>query len=162
MFIKAISGLDDWSNPKNLAFILDISKGCFPGDEDNVIGTMFSSFIADKMDKLVTPKDMLTLKWETVRPKIEACVYTNNEYQPHVASILATRLLNYSMTYLSKKGSKTAVVEDRLLDIVNDKEDNKVFTEDLIFNVIKTLATKCPGRMNKVLMIPSLRNKILK
>lgn len=159
MFGNAISGISDWSKPENLCLILDISKGCFPFDKDNIIGGLFTTFIANKLDKLISPKDMLLKSWETVAPQIKSCVYDGDMYRPEIASVLATRLLNYSMVYFETKGCKSAVVQDRLLDIINSKD--KLFTEDLIFNVIKNLATKYAAKMNKILMIPSIRMKLL-
>ncbi len=159
MFGNAISGIDDWSTPENLALILNISKGCFPFDKDNIIGGLFTTFIANKLDKLISPKDMLLQSWETVKPKIKSCVYDGDTYRPEIASVLAARLLNYSMVYFGTKGCKSSVVQDRLLDIINSKE--KLFTEDLIFNIIKNLATKYSAKMNKILMIPAIRAKLL-
>lgn len=159
MFINAISGIDDWSAPENLALILNISKGCFPFDKDNIIGGLFTTFIANKLDKLVSPKDMLLQSWDTVKGKIKKCVYDDGEYRPEIASVLATRLLNYSMVYFGTKGCKSSVVQDRLLDIINSED--KLFSEDLIFNIVKNLATKYSAKMNKVLMIPAIRAKLL-
>ena len=159
MFGNAISGIDDWSTPENLALILNISKGCFPFDKDNIIGGLFTTFIANKLDKLVSPKDMLLQSWNTVKDKIKKCVYDDGEYRPEIASVLATRLLNYSMVYFGTKGCKSSVVQDRLLDIINSED--KLFSEDLIFNVVKNLATKYSAKMNKVLMIPAIRAKLL-
>lgn len=159
MFGNAISGIDDWSTPENLALILNISKGCFPFDKDNIIGGLFTTFIANKLDKLVSPKDMLLQSWNTVKDKIKKCVYDDGEYRPEIASVLATRLLNYSMVYFGTKGCKSSVVQDRLLDIINSED--KLFSEDLIFNVVKNLVTKYSAKMNKVLMIPAIRAKLL-
>ena len=74
-FCKAIGGLKNWNDDDSLAMILSISKGCFLNDKDNVVGTLFTTFIAQKLDKLVSPNDMLLQKWETVEPKIHDCVY---------------------------------------------------------------------------------------
>lgn len=159
MFGNAISGIDDWSTTENLALILNISKGCFPFDKDNAIGTLFTTFVANKLDKLVSPKDMLLQTWQIVKPKIKACVYDGETYRPEIASILATRLLNYSMVYFETKGCKSSVVQDRLLDIINSKE--MLFSEDLIFNIVKHLVTKYSAKMNKILIIPEIRAKLL-
>ena len=162
MFINAISGIEDWSDPKNLALILNISKGCFSFDKDNIIGSLFTSFIANKLDKLISPKDMLMEPWDKVKTRIENCVWdSDKKYHPEIASVLGTRLLNYSMLYLEGKGNKVSVVQDRLIDIVNYKEV-KLFNEDIIYHVIKTLAVKYAAKMNKLLMIPSIKAKLLK
>lgn len=159
MFINAISGIDDWSKSENLALILNVAKGAFPFDKENIVGGMFTTFIANKLDKLITPKDMLTGDWKTIKSQIMKCVYDGDKYRPEIASVLATRLLNYSVLYLSQKGSKTNVVQDRLLEIIESKE--KLFSEDLIFHVTKTLVTKFPTKTNKLLLNSTIRAKIL-
>ena len=159
MFINAISGIKDWEKPESLAFILNIAKGCFPFDSNNVIGSLFTTFIRNKLDKLIEPKDLLMQSWETVSEKLKNCLYTNGKFRPDIASALATRFLNYSNIYFSTKGSKSALVQDRLLEIINS--DITFFTEDLIFYIVKSLAVKHSAKMNKILMLPQIRSKIL-
>ena len=151
MFSDIISGIEDWSNPSNLAKILNIAKGCFD-DPDNVI--------ANKLDMLISPKDMLMMEWEEVSPKIESAVYDEQgKYRAAVASILHTRLLNYIDYYFSKPESDASVVLDRLMDFIHS--DKKLFDEDIIFNIIKHLSTKYPKKTNKMLYNPEVREKIL-
>lgn len=159
-FCKAISGLKDWNNPDTLALILQISKGCFLNDKDNIIGNLFTTFIANKLDKLIQPKDMLELKWETLEPKMRDCVYDNGNFRPEIASVLTIRLMNYILHLLGTKGAiKEYVIYDRILEIVNNEE--QLFSEDLIFHLVKTLISKYPGRTGKLLMNPIIRNKIV-
>lgn len=158
MFINTISSIDDWSKPENLAFILQIASGCFL-DEENIVGNLFTTFIANKLDKLIAPKDMLFEPWDTVKTKIKSCVYDSNGYRPDIASVLSTRLLNYSLLYFGENGAKTEVVQDRLLEFINSPEP--LLTEDLLFHLIKTITTKFSGRANKLIMNPKIRAKIL-
>lgn len=159
-FCKAISGLKDWNNSETLALILQISKGCFLNDNDNIIGNLFTSFIANKLDKLIQPKDMIELTWETLKPKMKDCVYDNGKFRPDIASILTIRFMNYVLHLFSTKGAiKESIVYDRILDIVNN--DKMLFSEDLIFHLVKNLITKYPGRTNKLLMNPIIRNKVV-
>lgn len=159
-FCKAISGLKDWNNSETLALILQISKGCFLNDNDNIIGNLFTSFIANKLDKLIQPKEMIELKWETLEPKMKDCVYDNGKFRPDIASILTIRFMNYVLHLFSTKGAiKENIVYDRILDIVNN--DEMLFSEDLIFHLVKNLITKYPGRTNKLLMNPIIRNKVV-
>ena len=158
-FCKAISGIKNWNDDRSLALILNISKGCFLNDSDNVVGTLFTTFIAQKLDKLVQPQDMLMQKWETVEPKIYDCVYEGDKFKPEIASILAIRLLNYTMYYFSQKGSKENVVQDRLMDFVNNPR--KLFSDDLLFHIIKTVLAKYPAKTTKLLLNPSIRNKVI-
>ena len=159
-FCKAISGLKDWNNPETLALILQISKGCFLNDNDNIIGNLFTSFIVNKLDKLIQPKEMIELKWETLEPKMKDCVYDNGKFRPDIASILTIRFMNYVLHLFGTKGAiKESIVYDRILDIVNN--DEMLFSEDLIFHLVKNLITKYPGRTNKLLMNPIIRNKVV-
>ena len=159
-FCKAISGLKDWNNPETLALILQISKGCFLNDKDNIIGTLFTTFIANKLDRLIQPKDMIELSWDILKPKMRSCVYDNDNFRPEIASILTIRFMNYILHLFDTKGGiKESVVYDRILDIVNN--DEMLFSEDLIFHLVKTLITKYPGRTGKLLMNPIIRNKVV-
>lgn len=159
MFANLISGIPNWQNPENLAMILQIASGCF-NDPDNIIGNLFTTFIANKLDKLVAPKDMLLEDWKKVYPKIKEAVYDGDTYKPAVAAILQTRLLNYTDYYFSQKGSDTSVVVDRFLDILH--ADKMLFDEDIIFNIIKTLYSKYTARMQKFIYIPEIRDRVLK
>lgn len=159
-FCKAISGLKDWNNPDTLALILQISKGCFLNDKDNIIGNLFTTFIANKLDKLIQPKDMLELKWETLEPKMKNCVYDNGTFRPEIASVLTIRFMNYILHLFSVKGGiKESIVYDRILEIVDNEE--MLFSEDLIFHLIKNLVSQYPGRTGKLLMNAKIRNKIV-
>ena len=158
-FCKAISGIKDWNDDSSLALILNISKGCFLNDKDNVVGTLFTTFISQKLDKLVQPKDMLMQKWETVEPKIHDCVYDGERFKTEIASILAIRLLNYIMYYFSQPGVKQDIVQDRLLDFIDNPR--KLFSDDLLFHVIKTAISKYPAKTTKLLLNSKIRNKIV-
>lgn len=158
-FCKAIGGIKNWEDPDSLALILNISKGCFLNDTDNVVGGLFTTFIAQKLDKLVSPKDMLMADWKTVEPRIHDCVHDGERFKPEIASILGTRLLNYIMYYFSQKGSKENVVQDRLLEFINSPR--KLLSEDLLFHIIKTIVKQFPARTNKLLIDPRIRNKII-
>ena len=165
MFANTISGIENWEDPKSLALILQIASGAFLDDKDNTIGALFTNFSANKLDKLISPEELLTGDWKKVAPKIEKCVYDDNgNYKPLVASILHTRLLNYSMYYFEQKGAKTDVVEQRLIDLIdtNDDPDKKMlFSEDFLFDIIKQLVGKYKARTNKLLLNAKIRNKIL-
>lgn len=158
-FCKAIGSIRDWESDSSLPLILNISKGCFLDDVDNVVGTLFTTFISQKLDKLVSPSDMLLQKWETVEPKIYDCVHEGDRFKTEIASILAIRLLNYIMLYFSQSGNKESVVQDRLLDFIDNPR--KLFSDDLLFHIIKTAISKYPARTTKLLANSRIRNKII-
>lgn len=158
-FCKAISGIKDWNEDNSLALILNISKGCFLNDKENVVGTLFTTFISQKLDKLVQPKDMLMQKWETVEPKIHDCIYEGERMKTEIASILAIRLLNYIMFYFSQPGVKESVVQDRLLEFIENPR--KLFSDDLLFHIIKSVVGKYPSKTTKLLINSKIRNKVI-
>lgn len=163
-FCNAISGIADWEKPSNLAMILNISKGCF-SDENNVVGNLFTMFIGNKLDKLISPKDLLMKDWDVVKKEVAAVVYNENGlYRADVAAVLATRLLNYCMVYFDSKNSKERVVADRILEFIDASANRstQLFTEDLIFNIAKTLCTKYPGKCNKLMMNSKIRERLVK
>lgn len=165
MFINTIAGIKNWDDSKNLALIMQIASASFPEDKDGVVASMFTSFIANKLDKLITPEDLLLGKWETVAPKIKECVYDDKgKYKPIVASILHTRLLNYCMYYFDQQGSKTNVIEQRLIDLIkvnDDKNKANLLSDEFLFDIIKQLVSKYKARTNKLLLNAKIRSRIL-
>ena len=107
---------------------------------------------------------MLLKEWKKVREEIEDCVFdSDGNYHPEIAAVLHTRLLNYSINYLSN-GNKGDAVCDRLLEMVDNSNSDKekhLFSEDLLFSIIKTIVAKFPAKTNKMLLNPAIRKKIL-
>lgn len=160
-FCNAISGIRDWGMTESLALIMNIARGCFD-DKDNIIGSLFTTFIANKLDKLITPEDILLKSWDSVKVQVKNCVYdSNGDYRPDVASILHTRLLNYSIYYFKQPKAKTEVVVDRLIEFIDASDDKMLFSEDFLFNIIKTLVKEFPTRTNKFMLNSKIRKKLM-
>lgn len=102
---------------------------------------------------------MLKESWKTLVPKIKDCVFDGDKYKPEIASILATRFLNYSSYYFSQKGSKDSIVNDRLIEFLDSKD--KLLSEDLYFHIVKTLISKFPKRTSKLLLHPKVRKIVV-
>jgi hypothetical protein len=81
------------------------------GDE---FASMFTTFINNKLDKLVTPKDLLTHDNESyILGELRGCIGKDDTYRADIASTLATRLANYSVIY-SKENTISQKITDRL------------------------------------------------
>lgn len=163
MFGNAIAGIPNWEDSSSLALILNIAKGCF-NDPYNKVGTLFTTFIANKLDKLISPEDILTKDWDTIKEKIEACVYDGDKYRYDIAAILEKRLLNYAMTYFETKKGKTDVVQQRIIDLIEapeKKDGKKLFSDDALFHLIKNLMAKYPSRTNKFIMNAKIRKNVI-
>lgn len=158
MFINTISSIDNWSKPENLAFILQIASGCFL-DEDDIVGGLFTTFIANKLDKLPSPEDLINKDWNDIKKTLESQLYDKDKYRADVASVITTRFINYSLLYLSQSGSKIDIIIDRILKIVDNEK--LLLTEDLIFSLIKTLNKYYPGKCSKLLLNPKVAKKLI-
>lgn len=159
-FFNTISGIKDFSNKSALAMILDIAKGCFT-TEDNTVGSMFTMFINNNLDKLITPEKMVTGDWNTVKKELEECLYQNNKYRADIGSVLSTRFINYVSMLLDKNEVKTDVIINRILELIDDKNEVMYFSEDLIFNLLKTITIKYPNRVKKLITNPKVLKRIL-
>ncbi len=158
MFANTISGIPDWSKTESLAFILQIASGCFL-DDDDVVGSLFTTFINNKLDKLMTPEDMVHKDWTYVKSKLLEQLYDGDQYRADIASILTTRFVNYSMLWFGKAGNKSEVITNRIIEIVEN--DKMLLSEDLIFSMCKTLVKNYPVQSNKLLLNKTLIKKII-
>lgn len=147
------------SDTTGRAFVNTIAEGCFPEDKNNVIGSSFDTFIRRKLHQLPTPKHMLFGKYEDVLPELYKCIYTDGHFSAEIASVLATRLLAYIADYFGKGGSKSAPVEERLIQLLDATPD--VFTVDMVFYIVKNLISKHRGRITKLLAHPKIQQKLL-
>lgn len=157
-FANTISGFKDWSDTSTLGLILNISQGCFTSEE-NVVGNLFTTFIANKLDKLMDPDTMLNKDWDYVKGELTKQVYDGTLYRADIAAVLTTRFCNFVNLFFERKGSKTEIAVDRILKIVDS--DKMLLSEDLIFNLIKTLYKNHPTRINKLLLNPKITKKLI-
>lgn len=157
-FANTIAGFKDFSTRETLSKILNIASGCFT-NENNTVGTLFTAFIANKLDKLTSPKEMLLTGWDTLKVELKNCLYDGNNYRADIANVLSTRFLNYVEFYFDQPNCKSDVVIKRMLDFIDS--DVVLLSEDLIFHLVKNLTTKYPQRTNKLLMNPKVISKLL-
>lgn len=157
-FANTIAGFKDFSTRETLSKILNIASGCFT-NENNTVGTLFTAFIANKLDKLTSPKEMLLTGWDTLKVELQSCLYDGNNYRADIANVLSTRFLNYVEFYFDQPNCKSDVVIKRMLDFIDS--DVVLLSEDLIFHLVKNLTTKYPQRTNKLLMNPKVISKLL-
>lgn len=158
-FCKAISGVKDWK--EDLEFIMLVSKGCF-NDQDNAIGRVFTVFVNNGYDKLITPKEIFTKDWDkVVYPKLREALYGKTEdfsnYNPAIASMLSTRIVNYVDVYFEKPGYVSATVNDVLIKLFK----SHLFSEDLGFYIIKSIVAKHAKQCAKLLADPDITSKVI-
>lgn len=157
-FANCISGIEDFNTPESLGLIMSIASGCFQ-EKNNNIGTMFATFIANKLDRLISAESLLFDKWETVQSQLKNCVYDGDVYRADIANILTTRLINRIFIYFDKEKGKATKVISRLEEIINN--DKVLLSEDLIFYCCKTLIGQYPKLTTKLVANPTIRQKLL-
>ncbi len=115
---------------KELPLIEMVGEGSV-GPEFSV---MFVTFINNKLDKLVSPHIMLTDKdWKKVKAEMNDCIGVGKSYRADIASVLATRLVNYSQTYAGAGNNITKEICDRVIQLATED----VLQDDLKYNLVK-------------------------
>ncbi len=145
-FFNAISSIEKFE--ESLSLIQMIGEGSV-GDE---FSSMFTMFINNKLDKLVTPMDLLTHKDEKyILGELRSCIGKDDTYRADIASALATRLANYSVVY-SKENTVNQKITDRLIALCT----KDYFTDDLKYLVVRTIFNGNKQKFNKMMMNPAI------
>ena len=128
-FFNSISSLTSFEN--DLPLIQMIGEGSV-GSE---LTTMFTMFINNKLDKMISPEDILTHKSEEyVLNTLKGIIGKDKNYRADLASILSTRLINFSLFY-SKENKIEKLLIDRLALLMNED----IFAVDLKYNIVKSI-----------------------
>lgn len=151
-FFNAISSFDNFED--NLSMIQMIGEGSV-GD---AFASMFTTFINNKLDKLVTPKDLLTHDNEQyILGELRSCIGKDDTYRADIASTLATRLGNFSVVH-SKENTITQKLTDRLIALCT----KDYFTNDLKYLIVRTIFNGNKKKFNKLMMVPEIIQMTMK
>ena len=128
-FFNSISSLDSFET--NLPLIQMIGEGSV-GTE---FTTLFTMFINNRLDKMMSPEDMIHHEKEDyVLNTLKGIIGKEKKYRADLASILSTRLVNYSL-YYSKENKISKQFIDRLALLMNEE----LFAVDLKYNIVKSI-----------------------
>jgi len=151
-FFNAISSFESFES--NLPMIQMIGEGSV-GD---AFASMFTTFINNKLDKLVTPKDLLTHESEQyILNELRSCIGDNDNYRADIASTLATRLSNYAVVY-SKENTIDKKITDRLIALCT----KDYFTNDLKYLIVRSIFNGNKQKFNKMMMNPEIVKMTMK
>jgi len=151
-FFNSISSFDNFED--NLSLIQMIGEGSV-GD---AFASMFTTFINNKLDKLVTPKDLLTHDNEAyILGELRGCIGKDDTYRADIASTLATRLGNFSVVH-SKENIITQKITDRLISLCT----KDYFTNDLKYLIVRTIFNGNKKKFNKLMMVPEIIQMTMK
>jgi nucleoside-triphosphatase THEP1 len=141
-FFNAISSIQKFD--EELPLIQMIGEGSVGVD----FSSMFTSFINNKLDKIISPKDILEKDEQYVLNTLVAAVGKDDEFRADISSVIATRVINYSLT-LAEKGSVGKDIIDRLAVLATDSDS---FTDDLKYYMIKEIVNGNKTKFQKLMM----------
>ena len=128
-FFNSISSIKEFD--KELPLIQMIGEGSV-GPET---ASMFVMFINNKLDKILTPQQLLSFDEAELIKETEACVGVNDTYRADIASVLGTRLINHCLVYAQTNPINEAISKR----LVNLTTKHNVFTDDLKYYIVKEL-----------------------
>ena len=159
-FARTLESVKDLGSPDGLIRALDIASGIFDSEE-NIVGTSFTLFINNKLDKLITPDDLVHKKWEDVAKELEKTIgdVDSNGYRADIAATITFRLVNHILIEFDKKGTNAQPFVDRILQIVNHKKT--ILAMDLVYALANKLFANHASRVSKLLSDPKFKNMLL-
>ena len=156
MFFNAISSIPDFNEKNALGLVQMIGEGCV----GVTTSTMFTAFINNRMDKMISPKAMLeTQDLDEVITKLKSSIHPKGEnYRSDIASILSIRLLNYSLM-LGEKKKVTDFIIKRLIALITNEQ---IFTNDIAYVVAKKLIAGDKTSFQSILVDRNVQTMVTK
>jgi hypothetical protein len=129
-FFNSISSIQKFED--ELPLIQMIGEGSV-GPE---FSSMFTMFINNKLDKIISPKDAVTNVNEAyVLGALTSAVGSGDEFRADISSVIATRIVNYCLTHAEKHAIGAPMI-DRLVKLTTDCD---AFTNDLRYFMVKEI-----------------------
>ena len=141
-FFNAISSIPKFED--NLPIIQMIGEGSVGAD----FSSMFTMFINNKLDRIISPEDIMTKDEQYVMNSLTNAVGQDNDFRADLSSVIATRVINYSLVHADKKSVPDTMI-DRLVKLTTDC---KAFTDDLRYFMIKEIVNGNKNKFSKLMM----------
>ena len=145
-FFNSISSLNSFDS--ELGLIQMIGEGSV-GPE---FTTMFTMFINNKLDKIISPETIMTHESEEyVLNTLKGIIGKDDKYRADLASILSTRIVNFS-SYYAKNNKVEKPYIDRLAFLMNEE----LFAMDLKYKIVKTTYNNNPSAFKSLMLNKTL------
>lgn len=152
-FFNALKSITDFS--KNLALIQMIGEGSV-GSE---FTTMFTTFIHNKLDLLISPKTVLLSDDENVViQQLKSAIGSDDDYRADIASVLTTRIINYAILYAEKNTINQKII-DRIITLGTD---TTILTLDLQYILIKKIISANKPKFQKIMNNAKIMEMVIK
>ena len=127
------------------------------GSVGNEFASMFTTFINNKLDKLVTPREIVHGDEKVVMPQLRECIGSGDNYRADIASLLATRIANFSVAF-SKTDTVNPKMQQRLITLCT----SSCFTDDLKYLIVRTIFNGNKSKFNQMMMNPAIIKMTIK
>jgi nucleoside-triphosphatase THEP1 len=151
-FFNSISSIQKFEN--ELPMIQMIGEGSV-GDD---FSSMFTMFINNKLDKIISPEDILTKDEGYVFGVLKDMIGEDDEFRADISSVVATRIINYSINKASTGPISDGIIQ-RLSTITTEC---KSFTDDLRYYIIKELLSGNKPKFSKIMLNPKVAKMAIK
>jgi hypothetical protein len=145
-FFNAISSVPKFED--DLPLIQMIGEGSVGVD----FSSMFTMFINNKLDRIISPEDILTKDEVYVMGALSNAVGKDDGFRADISSVIATRVINYSLVHAETK-TVTDPMANRLIKLTTECD---AFTDDLRYYMIKEIVNGNKLKFSKLMMNPSV------
>jgi hypothetical protein len=151
MFFNSISSIKSFED--KLPLIQMIGEGSVGGE----FSSMFTMFINNKLDKIITPQSIVESSEEYVLKTLKELIGNEDKYRADIATTISTRFVNYLSKYATENK-----VEKGLIDRIKAIVKSEVFTTDITFNMVKGIFNADQKKFQMLLLDKDLSRMVLK
>jgi hypothetical protein len=142
---------------------LPLIQMCGEGSVGPEVSTLFTSFINNRLDRIISPKRMLLHKdeKEVIDELLSSICDGGNpavDYRADIASILSTRLINFTLNY-AESNPVTPEIVNRISALIKHPD---VFTNDLKYHLAKKIIHGNKTKFQKLFIDPQLQKLVMK
>jgi len=141
-FFNAISSFKNFN--QRLPMIQMIGEGSVGVD----FSSMFTMFINNQLDRIISPEDILTKDEQYVMNALTSAVGKDDEFRADISSVIATRLVNYSLLH-AETNPVSDQMANRLIKLITDCN---AFTDDLRYYMVKEIVNGNKVKFAKLMM----------
>ena len=151
-FFNAISSIPKFED--QLPLIQMIGEGSVGVD----FSSMFTMFINNKLDKIIAPEDILTKDETYVMSSLKSAVGEDENFRGDISSVIATRIINYSLFHAEKNSVSDAMV-NRLIKLTTDCDS---FNDDVRYFMMKEIVNGNKLKFSKLMMNADVVKMVVK
>lgn len=141
-FFNAISSFEKFED--NLPMIQMIGEGSVGAD----MTSLFTLFINNKLDQLMSPKDIILHDNEDyIIGTLKSTIGRDDDYRADIASIMSTRIINFALTHFKTNPMKSEVIK-RFEKLVVDE----IFAIDLKYMIVRNLINGNKQKFQKLML----------